>query len=125
MSEQPAPNRGGVSRDQIRARFHRFTSSRQQGILGPAELVGLAGSVLVLVVMIVSYFYFLLPARSRLDNLQLERSRLQSQLRSSKEIVLQEQSTDASVQNITKSLDAFESDRLISINVGASSITTL
>lgn len=122
MSEQPAPNRGGVSRDQIRARFSRFRFSRQQGILGPAELIGLAGSVLVLVVMIVSYFYFLLPARSRLDNLQLERSRLQSQLQNSRNVVRQEQSTDATVQNITKSLSAFENDRLIGISIGRMSL---
>lgn len=118
MSEQPSANRGGVGRRQMRARFSRLRFSRQQGILGTAELIGLAGSILVLVVMIVSYFYFLLPVRSRLENLKLERSRLQSQLVNSREVVRHEQSTDATVHNITKSLGDFENDRLIAINVG-------
>ena len=122
MSEQHAPIRGGVSRDQIRARLNRLRSSRHQGILGPAELIGLAGSVLILVLVIVSYLYFLLPARSRHDTLQLERSRLQSQILNSRDVVLQGQSTDTTVQNITRSLDAFESDRLIGANPGRMSL---
>lgn len=122
MSEQPAPTRGGVSRDQIRARLNRLRFSRQQGILGPAELIGLAGSILILVLVIVSYLYFLLPARSRLETLQLERSRLQSQLRNSQDVVRQGQSTEATVQSITQSLDAFESDRLIVANAGRMSL---
>jgi Tfp pilus assembly protein PilO len=72
----------------------------------------------ILVLVIVSYLYFLLPARSRLETLQLERSRIQSQLRKSEDVVRQGQSTDATVQNITQSLGAFESDRLISANTG-------
>src|SRR6185436_1616023 len=91
-------------------------------ILGPAELIGLAGSVLVLVLMIVSYFYFLVPARNRQENLKLERSRLQSQLLNSRDVVRQEQTTDAAVQNITRSLGTFENDRLININVGRMSL---
>jgi Tfp pilus assembly protein PilO len=118
VSEQPEPKRGAVSRTQIRSRFTQFRFSRQQGILGPAELIALAGSVLVFVIMIVSYFYFLVPARNRQESLKLERARLQSQLLNSRDVVRQEQSTDATVQNITKSLGAFENDRLININVG-------
>ena len=121
MSERPAPTRG-IKRDQIRARLNRLTLSRQPGILGPAELIGLAGSVVILVLVIVSYLYFLLPARSRLETLQLERSRIQSQLRKSQEVVRQGQSTDATVQNITQSLDAFESDCLIGANAGRMSL---
>lgn len=122
MIEQPDPQRSGVSRNQLRARFTQFRFSRQQGILGPAELIGLSGSVLVLVLMIVSYFYFLVPARNRRENLKLERSRLQSQLLNSRDVVRQEQTTDATVQNITRSLGTFENDRLININVGRMSL---
>jgi Tfp pilus assembly protein PilO len=122
VSEQPAPIRGDVSRKQLRARFNRFSFSRRQGVLGPAELFGLSGSVFVLVVMIVSYLYFLLPARARLNNLQEERSRLQSQLRNSRDVVQHEQSTEATVQSIAKSLSTFENDRLIGINIGRMSL---
>lgn len=122
MSEQPAPTRGGVSRDQIRASLNRLRISRQQGILGPAELIGLGGSVLILVLVTVSYLYFLLPARSQLATLQLERSRLQSQIQNSKDVVREGQSTDATVHNITQSLDGFENDRLIGANPGRMSL---
>ena len=45
MSEQPAPTRG--NRDLIRTRLNRFTLTRQQGILGLAELIGLACGVFI------------------------------------------------------------------------------
>ncbi len=122
MSEQPAPIRGAGSRNRIRARLNRVSFSHQQGVLGPAELIGLAGSVLILVLVIVGYLYFLMPARSRLETLQLERSRLQSQVRNSEAVLLQGQSTDATVQNITQSLDAFESERLIGASPGRMSL---
>lgn len=121
MKEQPPPPRG-VKRDHIRARLNRLTASRQPGILGPAELIGLAGSIVVLILVIVSYLYFLLPARLSLEALQSERSRIQSQLRKSEEIVRRGQSTDATVQNITESLDAFEGDRLLAANLGRRSL---
>ena len=120
MSEQPAPTRG--NRELIRTRLNRFTLTRRQGILGPAELIGLAGGGFMLVLVIVSYLYFLLPARSRLDTLQSERSLLQSRLRDSQDVVRQGQSTDATVQNITQSLDAFESNRLVGANPGRMSL---
>jgi Tfp pilus assembly protein PilO len=87
-------------------------------MLGPAEIIGLAASLLILILVVVAYLYFLVPARSRLESLQLERSRLQNQLRTSQEVVRQGQSTEASVLNITQSLDDFENKRLVEINRG-------
>lgn len=118
MSEQPAPTRGTISRDLMRARFQRLKSSRQSGVLGPAEIIGLGGSLLILVLVIISYLYFLVPARSRLEALQSERSRLQGQLRSSADVVRQGQSTEATVQTITQSLDAFENNKLQGASTG-------
>jgi Tfp pilus assembly protein PilO len=86
--------------------------------LGPAELIGLAGSALILVLVIVAYLYFLVPARSRLEALKVERSLLQSQLLNSKEFVRQGQSTEATVQTITQSLEAFEGKQLMGANRG-------
>jgi len=54
MSEQPAPTRTGLGSVQIRARLNRLNFTRQQGILGPAEIIALASSVLILVLVIVS-----------------------------------------------------------------------
>jgi len=120
MSEQPEPTR--LNRALIRARLNRFTLTRRQGVLGPAELIGLAGGVFMLVLVIVGYLYFLLPARSRLNTLQSERSQLQSRLRDSQDVVRQGLSTDATVQNITQSLDSFESNRLVGANAGRMSL---
>jgi Tfp pilus assembly protein PilO len=118
MSEQPSPRGRLFNRDMRRALIHRLNFGRQPGILGPAEIIGLAGSVLILVLVIVSYLYFLVPARSRLTTLQLERSRLQTELRNTQEVVRQGQTTEATVQNITQSLDSFESKRLVGANRG-------
>lgn len=118
MSEQtPSTPRAG-KRDQIRARLQTFNSSRGQRVLGPAEIIGLAGSVLIFLLVIVSYLYFLVPARSRLSTLEAERSRLQTLLRISKDVVTQGQSTEARVQDITQSLDDFEGKKLVGANSG-------
>jgi Tfp pilus assembly protein PilO len=118
MSEQPAPPRRTGGREMIRTRLETLNVSRQNGILGPAELIALAGSGLILVLVIVSYLYFLAPARSRVEALKLERARLQSQLQNSQTLVLQGQTTEATVQTITQSLDGFESKRLVSSDPG-------
>jgi Tfp pilus assembly protein PilO len=118
MSDQtPAPRRA-ASRDLIRASLQRFNFSRQQRILGPAEIVALAGSFVLLLLVIVGYFYFLGPANKRLDALQSERSRLRTQLLSSQDIVRQGVTTEATVQEITQSLDDFESKQLLGASRG-------
>ncbi|HAF14981.1 MAG TPA: hypothetical protein DCK93_02995 [Blastocatellia bacterium] len=118
MSEQPVPARSRVNRDLMRVQLNRFNLSDRRGSVGPAELIGLAGSLLILVLVIVAYLYFLLPARARLEALQTERSLLQSQLRNSADIVRQGQTTEATVQNITQSLDAFETKQLLGADRG-------
>jgi Tfp pilus assembly protein PilO len=91
-------------------------------MFGPAEVIGLAVSFLILVLVVGAYLYFLVPARSRRDRLQLERSRLQSQLRNSQDVVRHGQTTEATVQSITDSLDAFESKQLLGPNRGRMSL---
>jgi Tfp pilus assembly protein PilO len=122
MNEQSAPTRRQVNRDLILSRLNSLKSSRQDRILGPAEILGLAGSVLILIMVIVGYLYFLVPANSRLERLQLERSRLQTQLRNSQEVVRQGQTTESAVQSITESLDAFETTQLMGANPGRMSL---
>ena len=118
MSEQPAPTRRAVSARAIRTRLTRLNVSQRRQVLGPAEIVGLGGSFLILVLVIVAYLYFLVPARSRLEALKVERSLLQSQLRNSQEFVRQGQGTEATVQTITQSLEAFEGKQLTGANRG-------
>jgi len=68
--------------------------------------------------VVLSYFYFLLPAKSRLDGLQSERSRLVSQVSVSRELAAQGETTEATTQKITQSLDNFESNHLLSADRG-------
>ena len=118
MSEQTPPARRTASRDRLRAGFQKLNFSREQRVFGPAEIIGLAGSLLILVLVVVSYLYFLVPANARLDGLLSERSLLQSQLRDLQGVVNQGESTEASVQKITRSLDEFESNQLLGADRG-------
>lgn len=111
MSEQ-TPAAPAVDRKRFNARLNALRTSRQSGPLGPAEVIGLLGSVLILVLVVVAYFYFLAPARARLEKAHSERARLQTQLRTSQENVQRGLSTEAIVQGITQSLDAFENNGL-------------
>ena len=116
MSEQTPPTRRAINRDRIRAGLKNLASERR--ILGPAEIIGLAGSLLILMLVVVSYLYFLVPANSRLDALQSERSRLQTQLRMSEAVVREGETTEAAVQKITQSLDYFENQQLLGADRG-------
>lgn len=116
MSQQ-APTSTTPKRE-FRARFNNLRVSRQSGVVGPAEIIGLAGSLLILVLVVVAYLYFLVPARSRRATLELERARLQSQLRNSQDVLIRGKSTDATVNSITQSLDAFETTGLAEANRG-------
>ena len=121
MSEQTPVTRRAASRDRMRARLGKL-GFRENRILGPAEIVGLAGSVLILLLVVVSYLYFLVPANSHLDALQSERSLLQAQLRTSQDVVNQNETTEASVRKITESLSDFESNHLLGADRGRMSL---
>lgn len=118
MNEEiPTTSRSSSDR-QLGARLQRLRTSRRQGMLGVAEIAGLAGSALIFLMTAFSYIYFLVPARSSLQSLQLERSRLQTQLRNSQELMRHGQDTETAVDKITESLTDFESNRLAIRNQG-------
>ena len=113
MSEQTPQPRRTVNRDRIRARLGSLNFARERRIFGPAEIIALAGSLLILLLVVVSYLYFLVPANSRLDALQSERARLQMQLRDSEDLVRKDETTEATVQKITQSVNDFEDQQLL------------
>ena len=117
MSEQTPPTRRDAGRDRMRTRLGQL-GFREHRILGPAEIIGLAGSVLILLLVVVSYLYFLVPAHSHLDALQSERSLLLTQLRASQEVVNHNETTEASVQKITQSIGDFENNHLLNADRG-------
>jgi Tfp pilus assembly protein PilO len=116
MSQQAPPP--PAQKHEFRARINKLRMSRKSGVFGVAEIIGLAGALLVLVLVVVAYLYFLVPARSRRATLELERARLQSQLKNSQAVLVEGQSTDATVHTITQSLDAFETTGLVEANRG-------
>jgi Tfp pilus assembly protein PilO len=120
MSEQ-TPTHRASQRDRIRARFNNL-SPREQRVLGPAEIIGLAGSVLILLLVVVSYLYFLVPANSQLVGLQAQRSLLQALVKDLQSAIKGGESTEASVQKINQSLDEFESEHLLGPDRGRMSL---
>ncbi len=112
-------NNGRSSRGaDLRASFRRLRNSSRAGMFGIAEIVAVSGSIMILLIVLLSYIYFLAPARSRLQNLQIERTRLQNQVRSSEEAMLKGLDARSVVDKITLSLDDFEGRTLLNRNQG-------
>ena len=114
MSEQVSMPK----RERVRMKLERIRTSRQNGMLGTSEIVALGGATLVLILVIISYLYFLVPARSNRDSARQERARLQTLLSSSKNVVEKGLTTEAAVNSITESLVNFESNQLFSRTQG-------
>jgi Tfp pilus assembly protein PilO len=118
MSEQTPSTRRTINAERIRAGLKQLDFGSDQRILGPAEVIGLAGSLFILILVVVSYLYFLLPATSRLDALTSERSLLQTKLADSQKAVVQGESAQAAAQKIAQSLDSFENQALLTADRG-------
>lgn len=112
-SVEPLEQRAPARRDQIRIRLDQLKRSRRRKVLGVAEIAGLAGAALMLVLAFISYFYFLAPAHSRLESLQRDRDRLQAQLRVAQEGYQHNADTKSMVETINTSLQTFENDHLV------------
>ena len=122
MSEEFAGTAPPTRRHEIRMKLQRMRKARRSRMLGVPEILALAGSLVILLTVLLAYFYFLVPSRSHLQSLQLERSRLQNQLRSSNELVREGQDTQATVDKITESLTDFEDNRLPNRSQGRMSL---
>lgn len=110
MSEPTPPTRRAV----FRSKLQKLSFSRERHqMIGPAEIIALACGVLMLVMAAFSYVYFMIPSRSRLDALLSERARVQVQVRDALKTIDQDETTEASVQKITESLDNFEVNHLL------------
>lgn len=123
-SEQPVPHRTPSRRAQISVRLDQLKKSRQRKVLGVAEIGGLAGAAVLLLLAFVSYFYFLSPAYSKLESLQRERSRLQTQLRVAQEGYQHNADTKSTVATINASLESFETGHLAARGTGRMALYT-
>jgi len=97
----------------VRARLVQIRKTRRQGALGVAEILGLAVAGFTVLLVLISYFYFLVPAQSRLNGALLERDRLRKQVAMSQDQYTIGMGTKATVEKITDSLNDFEKIRLI------------
>jgi len=87
-------------------------------MFGVAEVVGLAGSCLVLLLVLLSYLYFLVPARSRVTSLKQDKARLEANLQTLRGVVVKGNDTKGQVDRIATSLNDFESSYLLHTEAG-------
>jgi Tfp pilus assembly protein PilO len=120
MSEQHRPSEQTVTvrREQISVRLKQLRQSRQHGMLGVPEIVGLAASGVMLLAVVFSYLYFLTPARTRLQAIETERANLQDRIRAAQQGVDLSASPQSTVDEINQSLAKFESEALMQRDLG-------
>ena len=97
---------------QYKQRLTTFRDSRRGKMFGVAEVAALAGSCLVLLLVLLSYLYFLVPARSRVNSLNEDKTRLQANLKTLGGVVDKERTTKDQVDQIAASLTGFETSYL-------------
>lgn len=111
-------------RQQIRVRVEQLKQSRKRSLLGLPEIIGLAASGFLLLLVLLAYFFSLAPARSRLEALNKERDGLQRRLRVSQEGLNSNADAQATVASISESLQRFENERLAGRSEGRMALYT-
>jgi hypothetical protein len=110
--EQPMENPAVAPRRRISVSLAQVRRAPVLNVIGLPELIGLTAAALIAIITLFAYFYFFLPARSRMNSAQLERDRLQAILRSS-EFNLQDTTTvTEKVSRINTSMQNFENNWL-------------
>jgi Tfp pilus assembly protein PilO len=99
-------------------RLNEFLASRRGKMFGVAEVVALAGSCFVLALVLLSYLYFLVPARSRVTTANADLKQLQANLQTLGTVVTKEQDTKQTVDKVTASLNRFETENLLRSDQG-------
>lgn len=99
-------------RSTYKQRFGTFISSRRGKMFGVAEVAALAGSCLVLLLVLLSYLYLVVPARLRVSSLNEDKTRLQANLQTLDSVVSKGQNTKDQVDKIASSLGEFETGHL-------------
>jgi Tfp pilus assembly protein PilO len=99
-------------------RVSEFLESRRGKMFGVAEVVALAGSLLVFTLVLLSYIYFLIPARSRLASLNVDLKQTQTNLQTLGTVINKDQTTKETVDRAAASLNKFEADHLMRVTQG-------
>ena len=112
METQSRPARGYT------VRMSEFLDSRRGKMFGIAEVVALVGSCFVLTLVLLSYLYFLVPARSRVSSLKTDRQQTLTNLETLDKLVGKETNSKENVDRIAASLNDFESKHLLRVDQG-------
>jgi len=107
MSDTVQPGRRSF-RPQVKKQVSTFVSSRRSKMFGLAEIVGLTLSCLVLLLVIFSYFYFLLPARSHVAELRADRTQRTNNVGTLATVINTDQNKKENITRISESLEKFE-----------------
>ena len=118
MSTEVRSDSANVRGPQYKERVSQFMSSRRGKMFGIAEVAALGGSCLILVLVLLSYLYFLVPARSRVAALAQDKKQVQTNLQTLQTVVGGDQATTQTVHRITDSLTKFEADHLLQSDQG-------
>jgi Tfp pilus assembly protein PilO len=93
-------------------RFNEFLVSRRGKMFGVVEVIALAGSCFVLALVLLSYLYFLVPARSRVATADAYLKQLQTNLQTLSGVVGRDTDTKQTVDKVAASLNKFETENL-------------
>ena len=108
VNPEPRPLVGGY-----KERVTVFVSTRRGKMFGIAEVVALAGSCFVLALVLFSYLYFLVPARSRISSLNTDRKQIETNIKTLEGMVNKEHGTQQTVDSVVASLSDFETKHLL------------
>jgi hypothetical protein len=122
--EQPMQGPAVAERPQIPIRFDQLKRAPGLSVIGLPELIGLAGAALLALITVFAYFYFYLPAHSRLSSTEHERQLLQTQLRTAEKLFSQTTSTSEAVDQMNASVKDFEGNWLAVSGPGRLSLYT-
>lgn len=109
MSEAIETPRSIQTSNKLRA----VISSRRDKMFGIAEIGALGGSCLLFLLVLLSYLYFLIPARSKVTSLEADRARLKTNVEKMDSIVNTGNTAAATASGIVASLEHFETVELV------------
>jgi len=99
-------------------RMSEFLDSRRGKMFGLAEVVALVGSCFVLTLVLLSYLYFLVPARSKVASLKNDRQQTMTNLETLGKLVGKETNSKETVDRIAASLTEFQDKHLLRVDQG-------
>ena len=113
-----------AERRQIPIRLEQLKRAPALSVIGLPELIGLAGAALIALITVFAYFYFYLPAHSRLTSTEQERAQLQNQLRTAEKLFDKTKTASESVDEMNASVKDFEGNWLAVPGSGRLSLYT-